>query len=185
MLVAALGYIDTNENKERFEELYHTYKNLMYNVAFSILQNPQDAEDALQDAFISIAKNFSKISEIKCPRTQVFVVIVIRNISLNISKKKMRRHEADIDIDKLEIPDDKPLPDEVALDRYSVEALETALQQLPKQYYDIIYLTSYMDYSISEAADFLGISYDNAKKRLNRARTKFAVILEGEGYEQS
>ena len=48
MLAAALGHIDTYEDKKRFEELYHTYRNLMYKVAFDILQNPQDAEDALQ-----------------------------------------------------------------------------------------------------------------------------------------
>ena len=183
MLAAALGYIDTNEDKNRFEELYHTYRNLMYKVAFNILQNPQDTEDALQDAFISIAKNFSKISEIKCPRTKGFVVIVIRNISYNMIKKRSRRREMDIDIGKLEIPDEKPMPDETALDKFSIEALEKALQQLPSNYYDIIYLTSYMDYSVKEAANLLGINYENAKKRLSRARAKLAVILEENGYE--
>lgn len=44
----------------------------MYGAAFEILKNQQDAEDALQEAFISIAKNFSKISEIKCPPNQGF-----------------------------------------------------------------------------------------------------------------
>ena len=185
MLAAALGYIDTNEDKKRFEELYHTYRNLMYKVAFSILQNPHDAEDALQDAFISIAKNFSKITERKCPQTKGFVVIVIRNISYNILKKRNRRREMEIDIDELEIPDEKPLPDETALDKYGVETLETALQQLPSKYYDIIYLTSYMDYSIKEAANLLGISYENAKKRLSRARAKLAAVLEENGDEQS
>ena len=185
MLAAALGYIDTNEDKKRFEELYYTYRNLMYKVSFNILQNPQDAEDALQDAFISIAKNFSKISDIKCPQTKSFVVIIIRNISYNVLKKRKRRRETDTDIDELEIPDKKPQPDEAALDKYSVELLEKALQQLPSQYYDIIYLTSYMDYSIKEAADLLGISYDNAKKRLSRAKAKLAAILEDNGYEQS
>ena len=185
MLAAALGYIDINEDKKRFEELYHTYRNLMYKVAFNILQNPHDAEDALQDAFISIAKNFSKISEIKCPQTKDFVVIVIRNISYNMLKKRNRRHEMDIDIDELEIPDEKPLPDETALDKYGVETLEAALQQLPSKYYDIIYLTSYMDYSIKETANLLGISYENAKKRLSRARAKLAAVLEENGDEQS
>lgn len=185
MLAAALGYIDSNEDKKRFTELYHTYKNLMYKVAFGILQNPQDAEEALQEAFFSIARNFSKISEINCPQTKGFVVIVVRNFSYNMLKKIKRRHEADIDIDELEIPIEKPLPDETALDKYEVKALESALQQLPQNYYDIIYLTSYMDYSINEAAKFLGISYENAKKRLVRARAKLAVILKENGYEQS
>lgn len=185
MLAAALGYIDSNEDKKRFTELYHTYKNLMYKIAFDILRNPQDAEEALQEAFFSIARNFSNISEINCPQTKAFVVIVIRNCSYNMLKKIKRRHEAEIDIDELEIPSETPIPDEKALDKYGVEALEKALKQLPQKYYDIIYLTSYMDYSTNEAAKFLGISYENAKKRLIRARAKLAIILKENGYEQS
>ena len=185
MLAAALGYIDSDEDKKRFTELYNTYKNLMYKVAFDILRNPHDAEEAVQESFFSIARNFSKISEINCPQTKGFVVIVVRNFSYNILKKIKRRHEADIDIDELEIPIDKQLPDETALDKYGVEALENALRQLPQNYYDIIYLTSYMDYSINDAAKFLGISYENAKKRLMRARAKLAVILKENGYGQT
>lgn len=185
MLAAALGYIESDEDKKRFTELYNTYKNLMYKVAFDILQNPQDAEEALQDAFFSIARNFSKISEINCPQTKGFVVIVVRNFSYNMIKKIKRRHEADIDIDKLEIPVGMPLPDETALNGYDVETLENALRQLPQNYYDIIYLTSYMDYSTNDAAKILGISYENAKKRLTRARAKLAAVLKEKGYEQS
>lgn len=183
MLAAALGYIDSNEDKKRFEELYHTYRHLMYKVAYNILQNPQDTEDALQYAFINISKNFLKVSEIKCPRTKAFVVIVVRNISYNMLKKRNRRREMEIDIDELDIPDEKLPPDEIALYKYSVEELEKALQQLPSKYYDIIYLTSYSNYNIKEAANLLEISYDNAKKRLSRARAKLAAILEENGYE--
>lgn len=183
MLAAALGYIDTNEDKKRFEELYYTYRNLMYRAAFDIMKNQQDAEDALQEAFISIAKNFSKISEIKCPQTKAFVVIIIRNTSYNMLKKIDRRYEADIDIDELEVLDKNPLPDDELDDKYSVEQFEKALRQLPQNYFDIIYLTSYMDNSIKEAADLLGISYDNAKQRLKRAREKLAAILKENVYE--
>ena len=68
MLAAALGYIDSVEGQKRFEELYYTYKNIMYKVSFSILKNPQDAEDALQEAFISIAMN-SRIAEYESSMT--------------------------------------------------------------------------------------------------------------------
>lgn len=155
----------------------------MYRAAFDIMKNQQDAEDALQEAFISIAKNFSKISEIKCPQTKAFVVIIIRNTSYNMLKKIDRRYEADIDIDELEVLDKNPLPDDELDDKYSVEQFEKALRQLPQNYFDIIYLTSYMDNSIKEAADLLGISYDNAKQRLKRAREKLAAILKENVYE--
>ena len=65
-----LQMLETTEQKVRFEDLYYTYKNLMFYVANQILRNEHDAEDAVQQAFFAIAKNFEKISEIKCPQTR-------------------------------------------------------------------------------------------------------------------
>ena len=69
-----LQLIDSPEEKSRFEELYITYRKLMFHVAKGILGNDQDAEDAVHDAFLSIAKNFDKISTEDRHKTKAFVV---------------------------------------------------------------------------------------------------------------
>ena len=56
-----LQMLETSEEKVRFEELVHTYKNLMFYVANQILNNDHDAEDAVQQAFFAILKNFRKL----------------------------------------------------------------------------------------------------------------------------
>ena len=61
-----LQLIDSPEEQSRFEELYTTYRKLMFHVAKGILGNDQDAEDAVHDAFLSIAK-----ISIKFPRKTV------------------------------------------------------------------------------------------------------------------
>ena len=53
MLMIYLQMIEGDEDKIKFEELYLTYRGLMYKVSFDILQNTQDAEDALHEAFSS------------------------------------------------------------------------------------------------------------------------------------
>lgn len=55
-----LQTIDTAEDRSKFEQLYEQYKQLMFYTAFQILKRPQDAEDAVHHAFLSIAENISK-----------------------------------------------------------------------------------------------------------------------------
>ena len=75
-MIVYLQMLETSEEQVRFEELVHTYKNLMFYVANQVLNNDYDAEDAVQQAFFAILKNFEKISEIKCPQTRSFVVTI-------------------------------------------------------------------------------------------------------------
>ena len=48
------------EKRNALEQLYNTHSVRMYNSAYRILENRQDAEDALQDTFIKIYKNIDK-----------------------------------------------------------------------------------------------------------------------------
>ncbi len=59
-----LQTIDTAEDRSKFEQLYEQYKQLMFYTAFQILKRPQDAEDAVHLAFLSIAENISRISDL-------------------------------------------------------------------------------------------------------------------------
>ena len=54
--------IEDEKEKLRFEALYNKYYRLMFHIARGILNNAEDAEDAVSEAFFSIAENFSKIS---------------------------------------------------------------------------------------------------------------------------
>lgn len=46
-MIVYLSMIDSPEDQSKFELLYTEYRNVMYHVAFKILQNEQDAEDAV------------------------------------------------------------------------------------------------------------------------------------------
>ena len=55
-----LQMIETQEDRSVFERVYHRYRNMMYTVAYDILHNESDAEDAVHAAFVSIAEKKSK-----------------------------------------------------------------------------------------------------------------------------
>lgn len=88
MLISYLALIDSDENKQKFMRLYEQYKDLMYYVANGVLHDEHLAEDAVQEAFLRIARNFSKIGDVPCHQTRNFVVIIVRNVSLNILDTK-------------------------------------------------------------------------------------------------
>lgn len=165
--------------QEKFDMIYRKYRRLMFRVAYDILENAQDTEDALQDAFVRIADNLEKISEAECPRTRNFIVIITRNVCFNMLRKK--RESVGIDED---VSSDIDVEEEIFSDA-GVGILERALERLPRNYRDIMYLTAYEELSLHAAAEVLGITYENAKSRVRRARKRLSEILKEEGYELS
>ena len=93
MLAILLQLIDDPEDKRKIEDLYSRYERLMFVVARDILKDPYKAEDAVNDAFINIIKNFEKIDAVDSPRTKRFLVIIVRNICFNLLKKDKRHPE--------------------------------------------------------------------------------------------
>lgn len=162
----------------KFDRLYKNYKRLMFGIAYDILKNEQDAEDAVQEAFIRLADNIDKIADADSPQARNFSVVVTRNICFNMLRK--RHIETDID-------DEVVCSDNSAEDNFlaaqGVETLERALESLPEKYRDILYLTVYEELSLREAAKLLGITYENAKSRVKRARKKISDFLKEVSYE--
>ena len=76
-MMVYLQMIEGGHNRQRFALLYDTYKGLMFRVARRLLHSDADAEDAVHEAFVALARNFSKINEIDCPQTPVSTVYSI------------------------------------------------------------------------------------------------------------
>ena len=88
-----LQMIEAPEERSKFEKLYLRYRDTMYAVAYRILQNPQEAEDAVHHAFLKIIENISKIQEIDCPKTKGYVVTIVENRAIDIYRRK-KAHDA-------------------------------------------------------------------------------------------
>ena len=63
-MIVYLQMLETEEDRAAFEQLYLTYRSLMYRIAYGILRNQQDAEDAVHQAFLSMIGGFKKIKAI-------------------------------------------------------------------------------------------------------------------------
>ena len=167
-----LQMLDTPEEKSIFETLYYTHRRTMLHIAMQILKDHQLAEDAVQEAFIRLVKNFSKIGQVDCPRTRLFVVIIVRNISLTMRTEQQKQIV-------VEVPDataqaEYDLEEEV-LGRIAYEEVLTAIQELPLNYRDILYLQCVEEYKLTEISNLIGIGIETVKKRAQRGRK---ILLE-------
>jgi len=177
MLNLCLAIIDSVDDKLKFTLLYDKYCKLMFYVANSILNDDHLSEDALQEAFIRIAKNFHKIDEVDCPQTQAFVVIIVRNVAIDM----LNKNNHIIEFENYESLKVQNINDDI-FDSISYQLLSMHIMTLPKRYRDCLYLYHVYGYSIKEISSLLSISVENTKKRIQRARYMLREILEKEGY---
>ncbi len=173
MLGFYLALTKDNGDKRKFEELYYCYRQDMFKSAYSILKDDREAEDAVHEAFMIVLNKLEKISEIKCPQTRAYLIIIVRNIAFKLYNKRKNAAES---LDDNDIEDNLNTEDEVIL-RIETEKAALLLKQLPENYYQMLYLEQYMGLSISEIAESTGITYENAKKRLQRAKRSFAKLI--------
>ena len=104
---------------------------------------------------------------------------IVKNIALKILNNNKREFA---DEEEFENASDTVDNEDDIIARFSVRELETILKKLPEDYYNVILMKTYMDFSTYDIAESLGITYENAKKRLSRARKRFKQLLEENDY---
>ena len=172
MLGVYLSVIETDDLKSRFEELYIKYSQLMYAVAFKILKNNEDAEDAVHQSFLNIARHFDKVNNISRQDIKPYLAVVVRNAAINIHRSN-KRHESVVQ--ELSARDNTEVE---SFDNYGYNELVEAIKQLPQLYKDVLFLHYVEDFSVKETAEMLNLSKGTVYKRLERGKTILADILE-------
>lgn len=160
------------QEEEKFQMVYENYKDLMYHVAYRILQNHHDAEDALIDALCKIDRNISRIGDVKSKQTKSFVVTITQHQAIDLYRRKKRREEV-----SLEAYGEGESTDFVLPEGEGVSVLSEAIARLPKNYREVILLRYAHGYSAREMADMLDCSISNVEKRLFRAKRKLKQML--------
>lgn len=169
-----------NEEQALVERLYQRYAKLMFKIAFEILKDPQYAEDAVQLAFERILHNLHKIEEENDTKTRNFVVIISRNVALNLYNQRLHLNNRCSEYENLADAAPSSEPQEIVLDRESVRHIRKIVEELPQIYRDVLLLRMMFRLHRNEIASLLGIKPETVKKRLFTARKMVAEALERE-----
>ena len=159
------------DNHEKIMALYDAHYKTMYYVAYKILNDKSMAEDAVSTTFIRLIENANKINIPEADEARMFLVTVVRNVAID-----MRRHQQLIQFTSLEttveenIPDKRESVEGIIEYRETVRELEGIIAKLKKKYRDVLYLKIIKGMSDEEISAVLGISRENIRVRLYRAR---------------
>ena len=151
--------------------IYKLYSRSMYNVGYRITGNFQDAEDALQEAFISAFRN---LDHYRGDATfGAWLKRIVVNKSINVLKK--RRHEAMPGDEGWDVAEEDSGGD--YKDNLTVERVKKAIEELPDGYRAVLSLYLLEGYDHQEIAEILGITESTSKSQLNRAKGKLREKL--------
>lgn len=168
---------------EAFEELVRRHERKVYNIAYRMLGNPEDASEALQDTFLR-AYRFLGRFEFK---SQFYTWIY--RIATNVSLTKLRRRKSPVvmSLDQpvgdsgdmaFEIPDDQFSPDLLYRRRELQRKLQQAVEELPEDYRTVVVLRDLEGLSNEEVSKVLNLTVAAVKSRLHRGRLALRSKLE-------
>ncbi len=143
----------------------------MFNVAYRITRNEPEAEDVLQDAFISAFRNLDTY------RGDATFGSWLKRIVVNKAINALNKNKYET------ISDDEQwdVAEEVKVTEYreglTVERVKNCIEKLPDGYRTVLSLYLLEGYDHQEIAQILGISESTSKSQLNRARAKLKEML--------
>jgi len=160
-----------------YEILIEEYADLVFRAAYRVTQNEQDAEDVLQETFLSVYRNAEKFRGDS--KFSSWLYRIASNTALDLLRRRKRKegedvsfHDAEDEDGELDEPADAnaPQPEETLLQSESLEEVRAALDAMPAKLRSAYLLYMADGLSLPEVAQELGIQLSAAKLRVHRAR---------------
>ena len=159
--------------------LVDQYAGALYRVAFSVLRNAADAEDAVQEAFLRVLRHRHALGEIRDHR--VWLIRIVWNIVLDRKRRAKTRPETD-DVDELArvLPCAGLSAEEIAAAAQHHAHVLACVDRLPDKERQVLLLSAFDELPSVEIASVLGITESSVRSRLFRARNLMAGLLDHE-----
>ena len=158
-------------DREAHYRLYRLYSRSMFNVSFRITGREEDAEDALQEAFISAFRNLASYRGDATFGAWLKRIVV--NKSINVLKR--RRLESMPDDEQWDVAEDEAPGD--YKEGLTVDRVKKAIDALPDGYRTVLSLYLLEGYDHQEIAEIMDITESTSKSQLNRAKAKLRELL--------
>lgn len=175
----ALMYRIAAGDEVAFEALYDRYSRLLYSILLSVVKQPPEAQDMLQEVFLHIwrqAKNFD------AGRGNVYswLITMTRNRAIDRLRSKgyrERQQEAHDDDTMLMLPDSALSPLDSITITEQRERVHDALGKIPPEQRDALMLAYFQGYTQAEIADLLQIPLGTIKTRMRQGLLKLSTLL--------
>jgi len=160
---------------------------MLFNVAYKVLKDPDLAEDTVHSVFVKLAFKADKIDDIFSKKTKGFLVVITRNTAIDIYRKRKRASKiiSENKFDLAQMVGNEYLPQEIIISNDTIDKLQSYIASLDSKYGDVLLLKYYNNLSNTDIADLMGLTVENVRVRLHRAKKMLADrIAEGESNDE-
>ena len=164
------------DKRNVIERIYNLYEQKMYIIAYSILGDVGDAEDAVQDAFEKLIRAVRKVSDPESEKTKNYVIKVIRNASIDRYRKKKNRWEHESATEPELFQAAKASCEDDIADR---DALQARLSILEESQREVVELHVIEGMPLSAIAEKAGLSLPAVRKRYERGMRRLREAEKG------
>jgi RNA polymerase sigma-70 factor (ECF subfamily) len=157
-----------------FEQVFLPHLDAAYNLARWLLRNDQDAEDAVQEAYLRAYKAFARF---RGGDGKAWFMTILRNVCYTMIKK-LRSHETPEPFDEeIHQPLTESEMGETFRQKANAESLHGALEKLPDEFREVIVLHDLEGLAYKEIAAVVGIPIGTVMSRLARARGRLRAEI--------
>ena len=162
-------------------ELYDRHGGVAYGLAFRILRNETLAEDAVQEAFLTVWRTAGRFSPDQAAASTWLLTIVHRRAVDLVRREERRRTEP---LSEAAEPVAQESAEDAAWLRLERERVQEALRQLPDEQREAIELAYYGGFTQSELAERLGQPVGTIKSRMFVGLRRLRELLDVQSKEQ-
>lgn len=171
-------------SNEDFERQMLPHLDAAYNLAHWLMRSGEDAEDAVQDAYLRAYQAFPSY---RGGSEKAWLMTIVRNVCLTRLKRRVQSgkvvmlDEAMAEVEQT-IADVVPAslnsrPDAELLAKIERAHVQAALKKLPQSLREIVVLREFEDLSYQEISEIAGIPVGTVMSRLSRARVQLKALL--------
>ena len=165
-MLVFLQNIESPAQRSKLEKLYFSCRDKMYAVAYRVLQNGHDAEDAVHQAFVRIAESGARVETMEDARAAALAMLVTERIAIDLYRRRKRMPIL-------------PLEEEtvgLTVEYSGGNDLARCMAALPTSYRQVLLLKHHHGYTTKEIARIMGISEWNVLKTEQRAKAKLEKL---------
>lgn len=178
LAIMFLDLLDDPADEPSFTQLVKQYENYVFAVCKSRTKTIEDAEDCTWQTFEQAAKDFKKFGNIRSKKSKnLLCTMAIAKCKKFYRNKSIVVEQMSVSYEE-DIPAGGSTPEKEYFQNYEVERIVIAMQSLPEEYKQALFLREVHGYTEKEIADLCGIPYSTARKRISDGRKKVRKLLE-------
>ena len=182
MITMMISAIENDFQREFITEIYEKFYSQMLAKARSVSDNPEDAEELVQEVFADLIRRVDIVMAVERKKLPAYLLSAVKFSAYTRNKRQSRWNFTEFDSEEVELlKDENAIPEELYLKTEAVAELKAALEKIPEKYKNILEFKYILGLSDFEIGEKFGITESAVRSCLARARRKaYSVMKEGE-----